>query len=151
MTKTIKSRSRNRVALQRAAVIAAAGIAAMTDMTAADAAGPAFAPPSIARHPIAPGNIRMTATGVVIHSQAIARGLRTNRAATMRALRRRFPGLRPNQVALGPGDTVEFRMGMSVPQFKGHLAASDNGSCVNTMCGGRMRLPNAGQMERRMR
>jgi hypothetical protein len=146
MTRTTKSRSRDSSALKRAAMVAAAGIAAATDMAAADAAGPAIAPPTMAGHAIGPEHIRMTATGVAIHSEALARGLRMNRPGTIRELQARFPGLRPDQVALGPGDTVEFRMG--VAQFKGHLDAGDNGTCSNVMCGSRQFMPGPGPMER---
>jgi hypothetical protein len=146
MTKSTKSRSRNRAALQRAAMVAAAGIAAATDMAAADAAGVVAAPPTMAGHPIAPEHIRITAGGVAIHSQALANGLRMNRAGTIRALQARFPGLRSDQVALGPGDTVEFRMGRDA--FRNRLEAGDNGSCGNIFCGGSLRLPSGGQMER---
>jgi len=138
-----KSKTGNSRALRRAAFMAAAGIAAVTGVASNEAT--AATNEMMAGHAMMPSHIMVNAGGVTIHSDALANALMRNKMAAVQALQSRFPGLRPDQVSVGAGGMVSFRMGAAV--FNKGLQAADNGSCGNILCNS-LRLPNGGEMMR---
>jgi len=138
-----KSKSGNAKALRRAAFVAAAGIAAATGVPSDEAT--AATNEMMAGHAVMTSHIMATANGVTIHSDALASSLMRDKLGTVRALQSRFPGLQPDQVSVGPGGMVSFRMGAAI--FQRGLQAADNGSCGNILCSS-LRLPNGGEMMR---
>jgi hypothetical protein len=150
--------------LQRAALLAAAGIAASSvDTVAAPVENPnaAMTPPSahvtLARRGLRSDNfierlgVRLTSDGVRLHSDAWAHALRKDKAAAVVELRKAFPGLSADQVDVGSNGMLTLRTNR-VAVLEG-LAMMDNGVCgnnagCNTGCGGLLVRMNEEGMNR---
>jgi hypothetical protein len=84
---------------------------------------------------IAPSAIHVTSDGVSIHDAALAAALISDKAGAVSALQSRFPGLTPDQIGAGAGNTVILTMRREAASGHGHPIAhtnSDNNGCTPT-------------------
>jgi len=139
MSSARKSHSNRHSRIDRAAIMAAAGISAALGFTVtADAASPGttstMAPSAM--QPMSPTAIRMTSAGVTMHSDRLAAALKADKAGTIKALQARFPGLTASQVSVGANNAVTFKISKAA-FTAGHRIGddrADNGICNGGAC-----------------
>jgi hypothetical protein len=127
-----KQGSQSRKARRRALLAAAGIVGAAAAGTGAGAAE------------IAPSAIHVTSDGVLIHDAALAAALISDKAGAVSALQSKFPGLTPDQIGVGPDNTVTLTLRREAASGQGHTIAHPNGTnngctptnngCTNTMC-----------------
>jgi hypothetical protein len=129
MKNTRNTHPNKRSRLDRAAIVAAAGISAALGL-----ASTSSAQPSPMEHAAVSANtIRMTDSGVTLHSDRLAAALRKDKKGTVKALQARFPGLTTSQISVGANNMVSLKVSRAV-FAGGHLAGDDNAD--NSVCNG---------------